>query len=114
MEWLIERNLVCPSTGAAFAVISSYRNLRIILWYKSHYFLRPGGEVIVSDLGIVVNGNIRDISLLHAFPFNENLWQTFEKSLDCPGNKDPALHHCDRKDTCPFDMCPYGVHVHAI
>lgn len=34
MEWSVENNLVCPTTGTAFALTSGAENLKFILWYK--------------------------------------------------------------------------------
>lgn len=45
MEWSVENNLVCPTTGTAFALTSGAENLKFILWYKGDYFLRTGSVI---------------------------------------------------------------------
>lgn len=109
MNWIIERNLVCPSTGCGFALMSGSENLHMILWYKGGDYLRAYDVLKSSDFGFVINDRIRNIKCLHLFPFDSSLWRTFEKTLSCPGNHDPLLNTCPRKGTCKIPLCPFGV-----
>lgn len=108
MKWLIEKNLVCPSTGVCFALLSGLKNLRMVLFYQGDYFLREGSMLRTSEFGLVINGMIRKIKIIHFLPFNHSLWHTLEDKLGCPGNKAPLLNECDKKTKCVFKLCPYG------
>jgi len=108
MKWVIERNLVCPSTGVCFALLSGLKNLRLVLFYQGEYFLRAGSILKTSEFGYVVNGMLRNIKVIHFLPFNPSLWQTLEDKLECPGNKVALLNECDKKTKCVLKMCPYG------
>ncbi|SQB21886.1 anti-adapter protein IraM [Citrobacter koseri] len=71
MEWSVENNLVCPTTGTAFALTSGAENLKFILWYKGDYFLRTGSVISPEDSGVLANGKKRNIKILHVFPLQQ-------------------------------------------
>ncbi|PLO54293.1 anti-adapter protein iraM, partial [Klebsiella michiganensis] len=48
------------------------------------------------------------LQVIHAFPYTENLWSTFSKNIECPGNQNPMLLICNRRSLCKFALCPYG------
>lgn len=109
MEWVVEKQLVCPSTGTCFALVSSAKNLKLILWYKGSYFIRAGNTIRTGYFGININGRARNIEILHAFPYNIILWNTFKSTMCCPGNEALISCECTRAESCLFKICPYGI-----
>lgn len=108
MEWSVENNLVCPTTGTAFALTSGAENLKFILWYKGDYFLRTGSVISPEDSGVLANGKKRNIKILHVFPYSNALWASLHNRIDCPGNGVVTINHCARQQRCVFTLCPYG------
>ncbi|QFH71681.1 anti-adapter protein iraM [Enterobacter sp. E76] len=109
MEWVVEKQLVCPSTGTFFALVSSARNLKLILWYKGSYFIRTGNSLNTGYFGVNIKGRARNIEIIHAFPFNPVLWNTFKSTMSCPGNDALLSCECNLAESCLFKICPYGI-----
>lgn len=108
MNWEVEKFIACPDTGTIFNVVTSARNLRLILWSKSDYFLREGSVINNSPFGMAVNGKIRRLHILRTFPYSPSLWDIFTEKTQCPGNADPWLTCCGLHKKCMFSLCPYG------
>lgn len=108
MEWNIENSLVCPITGTGFSVASSAKNLKLIIWYNGDYFLNIGSVVNITKNEVFINGEPGDLQVIHAFPYTEKLWLTLSTYIQCPGNHNPALLICNRRNLCKFILCPYG------
>jgi hypothetical protein len=72
------------------------------------YGIRVRSMLRSSEFGLVINGMIREIKVIHFLPFNHSLWHMLEDKLGCPGNKAPLLNKCDKKTKCVFKLCPYG------
>lgn len=68
MNWNIQKFIVCPDTGTMYSLAVSAKNLQMILWCKGDYFLRQGSVMDSTPFGMVVNGKVRKIQVLHAFP----------------------------------------------
>ncbi|WP_072015213.1 hypothetical protein [Pseudescherichia vulneris] len=109
MEWKIIDSLASPGTGTFFAAVSSPRNLKLILWYRSDFFLRSGHCISTSNIGFAINGRLRKINIIHAFPFNSELWTNFIKTTCCPGNSPDFKGPCLNTSSCQFKECPYGI-----
>ncbi|VFS11879.1 anti-adapter protein IraM [Citrobacter koseri] len=71
MEWSVENNLVCPTTGTAFALTSGAENLKFILWYKGDYFLRTGSVISPEDSGVLANGKKKKHQNPARFPLQQ-------------------------------------------
>ena len=97
MQWNIENSLVCPVTGTGFSVAAS-----------GDYFLSIGSVINITQNEVFINGVPGDLQVIHAFPYTENLWSTFSKNIECPGNQNPMLLICNRRSLCKFALCPYG------
>lgn len=108
MQWNIENSLVCPVTGTGFSVAASAKNLKLIIWYSGDYFLSIGSVINITQNEVFINGVPGDLQVIHAFPYTENLWSTFSKNIECPGNQNPMLLICNRRSLCKFALCPYG------
>ncbi|WP_313069174.1 anti-adapter protein iraM [Atlantibacter hermannii] len=111
MEWIVEKQLVCPQTKTYFALAVGARNLKLIFWYKGSYFIRADNHIKTTEQDIWVNDKVRDIEIIHIFPFNPPLWNTFKSSLECPGNDADIPLRCARDKPCLFELCPYGLKV---
>lgn len=109
MEWDVRESIVSPDTGTGLLVAETARNLKLILWYRSNIHIKKGEVIIPTPFGMVVNGAIRNISILHAFPWNKDLWLRFQGGNDCPGNTSPEVSRCLRKVKCRFPRCPFGI-----
>lgn len=107
MDWNIQQFMVCPESGTMYSQVLSARNLRLILWCKGDYFLRQGSVLCCSPFGIVVNGKIRQIEVLHAFPYSPSLWDSLQGRSLCPGNGNPVINQCSRLAACVLQRCPY-------
>ncbi|WAH52837.1 anti-adapter protein iraM [Pseudescherichia vulneris] len=113
MEWKIIDSLASPGTGTFFAAVSSPRNLKLILWYRSDFFLRSGHSISTSNIGFAINGRLRKIKILHAFPFSTELWTNFINTTNCPGNSPNFKGPCLNSASCRFKECPYGIKKHV-
>ncbi|WP_318356769.1 anti-adapter protein iraM [Enterobacter sp.] len=109
MDWIIKETVVCPKTGTAFAIASTSTELQFILWYRGDYFLHSGNIISTTSFGLVANGKLRNLHLLHVFSFSHALWCSLTRNLDCPGNTHPSIRHCPQRSGCRFKQCPYGV-----
>lgn len=108
VRWEVNYTVFCPETGTAFAVIRSVKNLRLILWYKGEYWLNKNSEIETAASGLIVNGKVRDITILNVFPFNKDLWIDLILKSRCPGNSDPYIRRCSHPVICRFSLCPFG------
>lgn len=108
MEWIVEKQLVSPTTGTFFALASDTNNTKVIIWYKGSYFIRSGNIIKTGCFGIVINGKARNIEVMHTFPFNHTVWNTFTSTISCPGNEGVIRCESTCSDRCLFDICPYG------
>lgn len=109
MRWNITEMLVSPTTGTAFAKAGCTDELSVIIWYKGNYFLRPDNMLHTTALGVFVDGQVRDFTIIHSMPWSAELWQKLVKKSDCPGNNHPGVRVCDKQKDCLFELCPYGV-----
>jgi hypothetical protein len=108
VRWEVSYTIFCPETGTAFAVVRSVKNLRLILSYKGECWLRNGSEIETAVSGLIVNGKLCNITVLHVFPFTAYLWSDLILKSSCPGNMDPFIRHCSQPVICRFAPCPYG------
>lgn len=108
MNWNIQKFIACPDTGTMYSLAVSAKNLQMILWCKGDYFLRQGSVMDSTPFGMVVNGKVRKIQVLHAFPYSLSLWDYFKERTLCPGNEMPEIRRCPRQTVCAFELCPYG------
>lgn len=111
MEWDIDAMLASPCTGTAFARATSGKGLRLIIWYKGSWFLRPDNKLITSQVGLFVNDKPRDINIIHCFPYSDALWESLKSNAQCPGNSEPRLDNCQQVQNCLFKLCPYGIPI---
>ncbi|MCK1967978.1 anti-adapter protein iraM [Franconibacter sp. IITDAS19] len=109
MNWKIIDSLASPDTGSFFSIAQSSRNLKLILWCKGDYFLRQGNILTTAALGLLVDGRPRNISVIHASPYNPDIWQNLVHKTNCPGNTKAALTFCQKENGCLFALCPYGL-----
>ncbi len=109
MEWKIIDSLASPTTGTFFAATSSPRNVKLIIWYRSDFFLRSGHRISTNNIGLVVNGRLYKIDIIHAFPFSAELWANFIKTTNFPGNSPNFNGPCLNTTICQFKQCPYGI-----
>ncbi|OUC37066.1 hypothetical protein BJP35_2331 [Enterobacter sp. J49] len=108
VQWEVSYTIFCPETGTAFAVVRSVKNLKLILWYQGEYWLSKSCEIETSASGFIVNGKLRDITVLHVFPFTTVLWEDLILKSRCPGNTDPFIRDCSQHLICRFSLCPFG------
>lgn len=108
MNWEVKDGIVCPTTGTLFCKISGARSLNLILWYSGDYYLQKGSQIETSAFGMVVDGNIRPLRILHVFPYSHECWRTFKHQISCPGNGHPGIRHCEQQSHCQFGLCPHG------
>ncbi|STV58467.1 anti-adapter protein IraM [Klebsiella michiganensis] len=106
MQWNIENSLVCPVTGTGFSVAASAKNLKLIIWYSGDYFLSIGSVINITQNEVFINGVPGDLQVIHAFPYTENLWSTFSKNIECPGNQNPMLLICNREASASSPCAP--------
>ncbi|WP_312410314.1 anti-adapter protein iraM [Pseudescherichia sp.] len=109
MEWKIIDSLVSATTGTFFAAASSPRNINLILWYQSDFFLRSGHTLSTSSIGIVINGHFRKLNILHTFPFTTETWTNLIQKTGCPGNAPNFKGPCLNITSCQFNQCPYDI-----
>ncbi|MCT4703110.1 anti-adapter protein IraM [Enterobacteriaceae bacterium H20N1] len=109
MKWTVIDSLISPSTGTAFSCIISYRELKLIIWYKSSDFMMPGDEIITSDLGVFINGQISYLTMCNVIPFNASLWRTMLAQSECPGNAEIKPTQCNFNGKCRLKKCPFGL-----
>jgi len=112
MEWKIIDSLASPGTGTFFAAVCSPRNLKLIMWYRSDFFLRSGHCISTSNIGFVINDRLKEINIIHAFPFSTELWANFIKTTRCPGNSPNFKGSCLNSSSCQFKECPYKIKKH--
>lgn len=108
MEWEVFECILSPATGTVFAAVESAKKLKMILWYQGDFITEKGTMIIPTSFGIAVNGTLRNITLLRAFPWNNALWHSFQLRSDCPRNTLPEVTRCLRTGNCRFRRCPYG------
>ncbi|WJD49832.1 anti-adapter protein iraM [Enterobacter sp. PGRG2] len=109
MTWKIIDSLASPDTGTYFSIAQTSKNLKLILWCKGDYFLRQGNAFLTGELGLFVDGKLRNISVIHASPYNAKLWQNLLKKTDCPGNTRDFVTPCPKDKKCRFALCPFGL-----
>ncbi len=80
MYWVVEERMVCPRTGTIFIHVLTVKNLRLIIWFKGDYFISPGSVLVTGPFGIAVDGRLRQLHILRAFPytppFGHHFWRT--------------------------------------
>jgi len=106
MEWKIIDSLACPSTGTAFSIATSSKDIKLILWYKDSYFLRPGNIISTQNPEMLINGKPRDLKIIHAFPYDSQLWTSILHKTDCPGNIKAFHQPCANKRGCLLNSAP--------
>lgn len=109
MEWKIIDSLASPITGTFFAAVSSPRNLKLILWYQSDFFLRSGHRLSTNNFGIAIDGRLKKINIIHTIPFRPQVWTDLIKKTGCPGNLPVFNGQCLNTKLCKFKQCPYGI-----
>ncbi len=113
MKWKIIDSLACPKTGTFFAAASSPRNMKLILWYQSDFFLRAGHSLSTSLSGMVINGRFCKMHIIHAFPFSCQLWTDLIQRTTCPANLPDFNDSCLISTSCKFRRCPYGIRTES-
>lgn len=108
MYWVVEERMVCPRTGTTFIHVLTVKNLRLIIWYKGDYFISPGSVLVTGPFGIAVDGRLRKLHILRAFPYTPPFWSSFLANSTCPGNDGTLLIRCEHRQDCVFALCPYG------
>jgi len=108
MYWVVEERMVCPRTGTTFIHVLTVKNLRLIIWYKGDYFISPGSVLVTGPFGIAVDGRLRKLHILRAFPYTPPFWSSFLANSTCPGNDGTLLTRCEHRQDCVFALCPYG------
>ncbi|MCT4715120.1 anti-adapter protein IraM [Enterobacteriaceae bacterium H18W14] len=109
MKWIVIDSLISPSTGTAFSCIISCRELKLMLWYKASHLMMPGDEIVTSDLGVFINGQISYLTMCNVIPFNASLWRTMLAQSECPGNAEVKPTQCDFNGKCRLKKCPFGL-----
>lgn len=109
MNWKIIDSLASPDTGSFFSVAQTARNLKLILWCKGDYFLRQGSTLTTAAHNLLVDGRLQNIMIIHASPYNPQIWQNLVRKTHCPGNTKDVLTRCPEETTCLFKLCPYGL-----
>ncbi|MGP3591850.1 hypothetical protein [Vagococcus sp. WN89Y] len=109
MRWNITEMLVSPGTRMAFAKAGLTNELSVIIWYEGLYFLRPGNILHTTSLGVFVDGEERDFTIIHSMPWSAETWEKLKTKTNCPGNYNKSLRSCDTQDMCLFELCPYGI-----
>ncbi|EPH6762619.1 anti-adapter protein IraM [Cronobacter dublinensis] len=109
MDWKIVDTLASPDTGTTFTLVQTSYGLRYILWFKGDYFLRRGQVLATSPEGLLVDGRLREIAVIHAAPHSARLWQNLAEKTDCPGNAGATTTACPAGKRCLFKLCPYGL-----
>lgn len=89
MEWEVCEYILSPATGTVFVAVESAKKLKMILWYQGDFIIGKGAILVPTTFGIAVNGTLRNITALRAFPWDETLWKSFRLRSDCPGNTLP-------------------------
>lgn len=114
MKWIVIDSLVSPETGTMFSAISSFKNLRLVIWYKSSYLLFPGDIVIPLQNTIEVNNIIQDLHVFKVDIYKLNLWTTLKNNAGCPQNINLSniaegfiKQKCDNSSWCLFEECPF-------
>ncbi len=109
MKWTVIDSLISPTTGTAFSCIISCRELKLMLWYKASHLMMPGDEIVTSDLGLFINGQLSKVTMCNIIPFNASLWRTMLAQSDCPGNADVKPARCHFEERCELAKCPFGL-----
>ena len=109
MDWTIIDSLANPDTGTYFALAQTSSNLKLILWCQGDYFLRENNVLSTGAAGLYVDGRLRNVAVMHAAPFNPQLWQAMVRNTQCPGNDKSCTTCCPEERTCLFTLCPYGM-----
>ena len=109
MRWNITDMLVSPATGTAFALARTQHDKAVIVWYRGHYFLRPGNILVTDSKGIIMDGRMHEFKVIHTMPYFPTIWNTLKNSCSCPGNDNISLRECDKQNECLFPLCPYGI-----
>ena len=109
MKWTVIDSLISPTTGTAFSCIVSCRELKLMLWYKASHLMMPGDEIVTSNLGVFINGQISQLTMCNVIPFNATLWRTMLTQSDCPGNAEIKPTRCDYEGKCHLKRCPFGL-----
>lgn len=109
MDWKIVDTLASPDTGSFFSIAQTAKSLKLILWCKGDYFLQQGNTLTTAAQGLVVNGKTRNITVIHASPYNPQIWRNLLQKTGCPGNSKDATGPCSADKKCLFSLCPYGL-----
>ncbi len=79
MRWNITDMLVSPATGTAFALARTQQDKAVIVWYRGHYFLRPGNILVTDSKGIIIDGRMHEFKVIHTMPYFPTIWKTLKK-----------------------------------
>ena len=109
MKWKIIDSLASPATGTFFSAAASPRGIKLILWYQSDFFIRPGHTLSTGDIGTAINGRRKKIKIIHTLPFYPAVWTNLLKKTGCPGNSPDFKGPCINLPDCQFAQCPYGI-----
>ncbi len=108
MYWVVENRMVCPRTGTMFIHVLTIKNLRLIVWYKGDYFVSVGSVLITGPFGVAIDGKLRPLQIIRAFPYKPALWDSLLAGAGCPGNDGSIVTRCENRENCVFALCPYG------
>ncbi|EQA1583307.1 anti-adapter protein IraM [Enterobacter hormaechei] len=89
MEWITREGIFNPDTGTRFIVIESLKKLRLIIWYDGDFSIPTDAVLVPTDFGVVVNGVIRNIKIIHIFTYNSELLSLLRSRSNCPGDTFP-------------------------
>ena len=107
MQLEVLQNLVCPQTKCGFALAISANNFKLVLCYQGPYFLQPGDTLCTAQFGLVVNGKISSLAIIHIFPHSIAFWSLLRDKLACPGNREPFSGECALFHICQLEICPW-------
>lgn len=105
MEYIVIDTVIQPSCGICFSVI--WRNMKMIVWYRSGIFLPSGSIFKLVNSGIIFKGKEYPVTIYNVAPFNKDLWSLIKNSQECPTEsikKNKCLHN-----NCTMQICPHGL-----
>lgn len=74
--WKVLDSHRCAHTGTKFTCVQNKESNKILIWYAGNLILKPGDIVIPisNNKGLVVNGELTEIKILHIAKFKAELW----------------------------------------
>ncbi|MDR9892089.1 anti-adapter protein IraM [Pseudenterobacter timonensis] len=113
MKWKVIDTVACPNTGIVFSAISSFKMLKLIIWYDSNIILPPGATIEPYSSGMKINGLFKPVTLYYVTPFRKHFWKELKQKVHCPENRDTESPWCPSPVQCALKTCPYGKKMKA-